>query len=197
MAGRPRSLVFPLLGRLRHEERDASRPSELENEIIGLFDQMRGRILRYALSFGLPVTDAEEVLQEAFLALHQHLLRGKSRDSLPGWLFRVTHNLSLKRRSVIARTSGGPLTEQAAAEPIVIADPQPGPEEQFSFRQQQDRLRSVVDALPEMDRACLHLRAEGLRYREIAEVLGISVGSVANSLVRSLARLSTAQERLG
>ena len=55
----------------------------------------------------------------------------------------------------------------------------------------------MVDALPEMDRECLYLRADGFRYREIAEVLGISIGSVANSLVRSLARLSAANERLG
>jgi RNA polymerase sigma-70 factor (ECF subfamily) len=196
MADRPRSLVLPFLGRLGHGERDSSRFTELEAEIIGLFDQMRGRILRYALSFGLPVSDAEEILQEAFLALYQHLLRGRSRDSLSAWLFRVTHNLSLKRRFVITRAAG-PLTEEAGSKSILIADPQPGPEDQFAFRQRQDRLRSVVDALPEMDRKCLYLRAEGLRYREIAEVLGISVGSVANSLVRSLARLSAANERLG
>jgi len=197
MAGRPRSLVLPFLGRLGQAERDSCPSTGLEDEIIGLFDEMRGRILRYALSFGLPVADAEEILQEAFLALHQHLLRGRSRDGLSGWLFRVTHNLSLKRRMAMTRVTASPLTHEAGTEATLIADPQPGPEDQFAFNQRQDRLRSVVDALPETDRECLYLRAEGFRYREIAEVLGISVGSVANSLVRSLARLSTANERLG
>ena len=106
MADRPRNLVVPFLGRLSHGERDSSHFTELEAEIIGLFDQMRGRMLRYALSFGLPIADAEEILQEAFLALYQHLLRGRPRDSLSGWLFRVTHNLSLKRRFVITRAAG-------------------------------------------------------------------------------------------
>lgn len=197
MADRPRSLVLPFLSRLGHGERDSSHLSELEAETIGLFDQMRDRILRYALSFGLPVADAEEVLQETFLALYQHLLRERSRDSLSGWLFRVTHNLSLKRRIAITRTAGSPLTEGVESEAALIADPQPGPEDQFAFRQRRDRLQSVVDALPELDRECLYLRAEGLRYREIAEVLGISLGSVANSLAKSLARLSTANERMG
>ena len=59
-------------------------------------------------------------------------------------------------------------------------------------KQRQSRLRSVVAALSEQDRCCLHLRAEGLRYREIAEVLGISLGSVAASLGRSLERLMRA-----
>ncbi len=50
-------------------------------------------------------------------------------------------------------------------------------------------------ALPEQDRACLALRAEGIRYREIAEILGVSLGTVALSLERSLAKLSRVQER--
>ncbi len=58
--------------------------------------------------------------------------------------------------------------------------------------QRQQRLRAVVRALPEQDRYCIHLRAEGLRYREIAEVLGMSLGGVASSLGRSLARLGRA-----
>ncbi len=47
-------------------------------------------------------------------------------------------------------------------------------------------------AMPEQDQCCLSLRAEGLRYRDIAEVLGISLGSVANSLERALSRLARA-----
>jgi RNA polymerase sigma-70 factor (ECF subfamily) len=38
----------------------------------------------------------------------------------------------------------------------------------------------------------LHLRAEGLRYREIAEILEMSLGAVSISLSRSLARLERA-----
>ena len=53
--------------------------SELENEIIGLFDEFRARLLRYALSFGLSVHDGEEIIQEAFLSLHRHLQLGRSR----------------------------------------------------------------------------------------------------------------------
>jgi len=51
-----------------------------------------------------------------------------------------------------------------------------------------------VRALPEQDRCCLSLRAEGLRYREIAEVVGISIGSVAASLEKSLSRLTRSEQ---
>jgi len=54
----------------------------------------------------------------------------------------------------------------------------------------------VLQALPETDQQCLSLRAEGLRYREIAAVVGISLGSVAASLERSLDRLARADKTL-
>ena len=54
---------------------------------------------------------------------------------------------------------------------------------------------SVVQALPEQSRWCLYLRAEGLRYREIAEVLGMSLGAVSLSLERSLALIARAAQR--
>jgi RNA polymerase sigma-70 factor (ECF subfamily) len=56
-------------------------------------------------------------------------------------------------------------------------------------------LLAVVDALPDDDQSCLRLRAEGLRYREIAAVLNMSLGAVSISLTRSLARLMRADGR--
>src|SRR5215813_11204692 len=171
MAERFRTPAISLLGRLARRVGDSSRSTELEVEIVGLFDQTRGRLLRYALSFGLPAADAEEIVQDVFLALYQHLSGGKSRDGLRGWLFRVTHNLSLKRRLAISRMAGEPMTVNCADKCNLVADPQPNPEDQLAFRQRRDRLRSVMDALPEIDRECLYLRSEGIRYREIADVL--------------------------
>lgn len=164
-----------------------SRASELETEIVELFERHRSPLLRYLLSFGITASDAEEVVQDIFLTLFDHLRRGKSRANLNGWLFRVAHNRAIKRRVKAQReTAGGPEER---------VDASPGPEEQFIAVQRQARLLAVMNALPEIDRCCLSLRAEGLRYREIAGVLGISLGTVANSLARSLARLSRADER--
>jgi RNA polymerase sigma-70 factor (ECF subfamily) len=74
------------------------------------------------------------------------------------------------------------------------ADSALNPEQQAAAAQRQMRLQSLVRALPEQDRCCLALRAEGLRYREIAEILGISLGSVAGSLARSLHRIARADK---
>jgi RNA polymerase sigma-70 factor, ECF subfamily len=170
---------------------NARTSSPIEEEVIRLFDLLRNRLLRYLIALGLDPQDGEEVIQEVFLALFQHLREGKPRENLRGWIFRVAHNLGLKRRHasrerVFAESEEG-LAEQQP-------DPGPNPEEQMAVRQRQEDLLSVLRALPEQDRCCLRLRSDGLRYREIAEVLGISLGAVAASLGRSLARLSRADE---
>jgi RNA polymerase sigma-70 factor (ECF subfamily) len=178
--------------------RDASQaadpPSPLEQEVVELFDQLRNRLLRYVFSFGLTVPDCEEVLQETFLALFQHLQGGKSRHSLRAWLFRVAHNLALKKRMRSRRDSQS-LTEAMITASETVADPAPSPEDQFSTRQAQRHMMAVVEALPDLDRRCLVLRAEGLRYREIAGVLDMSLGAVSLSLGRSMARIARAVRR--
>jgi RNA polymerase sigma-70 factor, ECF subfamily len=161
-----------------------SRGSALEEEIVELFDLLREPLLRYLASLGLPIADGEEIVQEVFLALFQHMRRGGARDNLRGWVFRVAHNLGLKRRS---RTVRG-----AEVGWEWLSDPAPGPEEQFFRTETERRVQAVVRALSEQDRRCLMLRAEGLRYREIAEALSMSLGAVSMSLARSLARMARA-----
>lgn len=158
----------------------------LEVEVTALFDRLHDPLLRYLMSLRTPIADAEEIVQEVFLALFRHLRNGKPQTNLPAWTFAVAHNLALKGRMRKQREAPGVGTD--------IADPGAGPEESASANQRQRQLMSVVTALPEQDRCCLSLRAEGLRYREIAAVLGISLGGVANSLERSISRLLRADE---
>jgi RNA polymerase sigma-70 factor, ECF subfamily len=161
----------------------------LEEEITALFEQWRPALLRYLSTFELAHCDAEEIVQEVFLALFSHLQKDKKRTNLRGWLFRVAHNLTLKQRNAERRAVV--ITTDIDALPY----PDLSPEEWAAGNQTQQRLFSVLRALPEQDRRCLYLRAEGLRYREIAEVLGISLGSVAASLERSLARFQRANRK--
>ncbi len=180
------SAALPALGSVAN---DVDHPRQrLEQEVVELFDEFRLPLLRYLSSFGLPLADGEEVLQEVFLSLFQHLQRGKSRENLRGWLFRVAHNLALKRRYRNGRD-----LEHAAASPAI--DPAPNPEDQMLTNQVRQRALQVAKALPEQDRRCLFLRAEGLRYREIAGILDMSLGAVSLSLTRSLARIARSTER--
>jgi RNA polymerase sigma-70 factor (ECF subfamily) len=170
----------------------ADRPSELELKVIELFDESRDSLLRYAVSLGLSTSDGEEIIQEVFLALFRHLQLGRDGSNLRGWLFRVAHNLALKQRNANYK-----LQQKHHPDGEIVdrqLDPTPNPEEQLMHSQRQERLRAVLEALPEQDRCCLNLRAEGLRYREIANILGMSLGAVSISLTRALARLGCADE---
>jgi RNA polymerase sigma-70 factor, ECF subfamily len=150
---------------------EATPAPSLEAEVTALFELHRAPLFRFMLSVGLTAADAEETIQEVFLALFKHLRAGRARDNLRGWLFQVGHNQALKLR-------------QRRPAPFVSLAVSPTPEEQAITNQARRRVAAVIQALPELDRACLALRAEGLRYREIAEVLGISLGGVALSLGR-------------
>ena len=170
-----------------------SQGSPLEDEIVALFDLFRSPLLRYLMSLGLTAPDGEEIIQEVFLALLQHLKRGKSRENLRGWLFRVAHNLALKRRDRMRKSME--FAREAGGTEAIAIDPAPGPEAATITNQTQQRLWAVLQALPQQDRECLSLRAEGLRYREIAMILDMSLGAVAMSLARSLDRMARVAER--
>ncbi len=175
-------MSFPLAVDVRR----ADPSSAVEQEVVELFDQWREPLLRYLLGTSLAVPDAEDIIQETFLALFQHLRRGKSRQNLRGWLFRVAHNLALKKHQRLRQDS------QNIPESI---DPAPNPEDRLATSQTQERLAAVLRALPEQNRRCLYLRAEGLRYREIAKILNMSLGAVALCLERALAHIARAAER--
>jgi RNA polymerase sigma-70 factor, ECF subfamily len=164
----------------------------LDRVVVELFDRFRDPLLRYLWHFGLSLPDGEEVIQEVFLSLYRHLKSGKSEANLPGWVFRVAHNLALKRRSRTRRETA--VDAQSLANELAV-DPRPNPEDEALARSHRARVLAVVEALPELDRRCLSLRAEGLRYREIAGVLNISLGAVSMSVARSLGRIARAVER--
>jgi RNA polymerase sigma-70 factor (ECF subfamily) len=173
----------------------SSNPSPLEEEVVKLFDQLQDRLLRYLLSLGLPASDGEEIIQDVFLALFLHLQSGKPRHNLRAWIFRVAHNLALKQRNLSMRNRRNHLEYDANSTGNELVDHSPNPEDQFAGSERRVRLLGVWQALPEPDRRCLSLRAEGLTYREIAQVLDMSLGAVSLSLGRSLARFARAEKR--
>jgi RNA polymerase sigma-70 factor (ECF subfamily) len=158
------------------------------DEVLLLFDSCGPGLIRYVRSLGVEPAAAQDVTQEVFLALFHHLRLGRPRDNLRGWLFKVAHNLALKHRQKTKRRDAGLVFDADLA--ALVVDPSLDPEQRLAEEERQARLRAVVRVLPERDRQCLSLRAEGLRYRDIADVLGISLGSVAKSVSRSLARLA-------
>ncbi len=182
--------LWQLAGSAANGLRGERRPSAIETEVSALFAELRPPLLRYLRGMGLPIADGEDVAQETFLSLFDHLRQGKPRDNLRGWIFRVGHNLALKRMLRNGREGGAPLDGLAQ---LRCADTAHNPEEHAAWNARRARLLAIVRALPERERRCLSLRAEGLRYREIAEAMEMSLGAVAASLSRTLGKLASTE----
>jgi RNA polymerase sigma-70 factor (ECF subfamily) len=74
-----------------------------------------------------------------------------------------------------------------------IEDAAPGPDRQMSGRQELERVRAMIDALPDRCREVFRLRRiEGVPQREIAQRLGLSEHVVEQQAVRALKLLSAA-----
>ena len=122
-----------------------STAATLAEEVTAFFHADRAPLLRYLLSMGLSLAVGEEIVQEVFLSLFQHLRQGKSRENLRGWIFRVGHNLALKERQRAARQQ--PLN---SSEPGPCHKPDP---EQFATESQRHRrLLAIVRALRSEER---------------------------------------------
>jgi RNA polymerase sigma-70 factor, ECF subfamily len=171
----------------------AESTASTQEDVLRLFDECAPGLRRYVSAFGLTTEITEDIVQEVFLELFRHLRLGRSRANLRGWIFRVGHNLALKHRERAARRHRWEGTWDVELVDRVI-DPAANPEQQLADDRRVRRLRAVVLALPERDRQCLFLRAEGLRYRDIARTLDLSLGGVAKSLARSMTRLTNADE---
>jgi len=154
-------------------------------EATTLYRELRRPLLRYLVCLGLSADEAQDVVQDAFLRLHRHLASGGSQENIRSWLFRVSHNTARNRQSRYDRRFAKPLDESLHSA-LDEATPERAMLEKERFR----ALRKAICLLPESERECLLLRAGGLRYREIGEILGLSTSTVGDTVERAIRKLS-------
>jgi RNA polymerase sigma-70 factor (ECF subfamily) len=128
--------------------------------------------------------DADEIVQDLFLALWQKRERLEITTSLRSYLFRAVRNRVLNL-SAQARLEERWLRE-ADNEKFDIADPAVAPDEALLAQELETRARRAMDSLPPGCHRVLQLRwVDQLRPQEIADVLGISLKGVENQLARA------------
>jgi RNA polymerase sigma-70 factor (sigma-E family) len=139
-------------------------------------------MVRLAVLLVDDVTSAEDVVQDAFFALHKHAGSLRDPNAAVGYLRTSVVNLS---RSVIRR-------RQVARRHLKVAEPEatPGADEYAMVNEEHRLTLEAVRALPRRQREVLILRYwSGLSERDIAAALGISPGSVKSSASRGIAAL--------
>ncbi|MGQ0539333.1 MAG: sigma-70 family RNA polymerase sigma factor [Gemmatimonadaceae bacterium] len=163
-------------------------------ELERLFKAYHEALVRY-LTRRLGDRDwAEEIAQETFL----RALRQRGQGEAGGltneraWLFAVATNLVRdEARREDRRRQRLRLLADEMRESHVEA-----PESALERAQEAAMARKAVDALAERDRHALLMREEGLNYEEIAEALGLSVGSIGTTLARARRRLVETYETM-
>jgi RNA polymerase sigma-70 factor (ECF subfamily) len=152
----------------------------------------RYRLPAYRVAFRLlsQEADALDAVQEGFIKALTHLHSFQGRSSFKTWLMRVVSNAALdlgrqrgRRETLSLETGGG---DGDGNHPLVPDNPGQGLE-QADLRRLLDQ---ALAALPEAQRRTFVLHADGgLSYREVAEVLGISIGTVMSRLYYARQRL--------
>ncbi len=157
-------------------------------DIDRLFRTYHAPLVRY-LTRRLGDRDwAEEVAQETFL----RALRQETIVKERAWLFAVATNLVRdEARKDARRRRHLALLAEAERDTVIEA-----PVSALERAQEAALARRAVEGLAERDRLALLMREEGLDYHEIAEALGMSVGSMGTTLARARRRLAESYETL-
>jgi RNA polymerase sigma-70 factor (ECF subfamily) len=187
-ATRPPAIVPAAAGSTRAEELalvDRCRAGDLA-AFEAIYRAHAGRLYSVACRVLGNPTDAEDLLQEIFLAAHRKLETFRGESALGTWLYRLAMNLCLDHlRSRATRT--GQLTD--------ALDDEYGLDDSGSRRLAERTvarmdLERAMAQLPEGCRTAFVLHdVEGLEHREIAEILGIAEGTSKSQVHKARMRL--------
>jgi RNA polymerase sigma-70 factor (ECF subfamily) len=173
-----------------HEARRTAPAPEntgLQQLVLEHYDREQVPLRRYLVFLGVSDATAQEIVQESFLRLFRHLGANGDRTNLRAWIYRVAHNLARSEQNAVRERRCDPL--DAGLTEVLAASSGDSPETSMLHREKFDRLAGAIQALNEPQRECLILRAQGMKYREIADVVGLSVSSVGENVQRGLGKL--------
>ena len=127
--------------------------------------------------------EAEDLVQIAFLQLFDQLGRRSEIRDLRGWIYRAVHSLAINHVSRSHRRDS--LIKEWLNDAVI--DDEHSAEEALARREE---IEQALRRVNERERHCLMLRAEGLSYQEIGDVLDISAKSVSVYLARGLKKFA-------
>jgi RNA polymerase sigma-70 factor, ECF subfamily len=162
-------------------------------QLVRAYDQS---VLRLAMNLLRSPEDARDVYQEAFLRVYRNLDSFRFDCSFHTWLYRIVTNICLdqlrkrkvrKEEPAVIETSEGPLDRmEAFEEEAAVADP----ERSMWNRQLKEKIESALEDLTPRERLVFELRHyQGLRLRNIGEVLGTTEEAAKNCLFRATQKM--------
>jgi RNA polymerase sigma-70 factor (ECF subfamily) len=172
-----------------------------KNRELAAFEELVSRheekIYRLAMRLVRNESDAQEILQEAFLSAWRNLDGFEGKSQFGSWLYRVAANAALmhlrsqRRRPAVSTEDVTAAVLETAAEREGAGFTSGGdwsnrPDDQFQSAELRRHIQSAIEGLPESQREVFLIRdVEGLSTEETAEVLGVSVPTVKTRLHRA------------
>ncbi len=143
-----------------------------------LYTQFAGKLLATAMRYMKNKTDAEDVLQDSFIKIYQKLTAFRFDCPLEAWLRKIVVNTALKalqnQPNWTQHTDSQLVSDKIEQEEFTLSG--------FEFEQ----LMEIVQSLPDGCRTVFNLYAiEGYQHNEIAELLGVSVGTSKSQFSRA------------
>lgn len=139
--------------------------------------------------------DRSDLSQEVWIRVYRNLHRLNDPKKFKGWLSRIATNLfydELRKRKRVARplSLDNPFQTQDGEMTWDVASDAPSPDDDLATQEFYEHLRGAIAELPEAFRTTIVLREiEGLPYEEIAEMTGVSLGTVKSRIARARAKL--------
>jgi RNA polymerase sigma-70 factor (ECF subfamily) len=167
-----------------------------------LVERYQARIYRLILRLVRNPSDAEEVLQEAFLSAYRHLEQFREEARFSTWIYRIAVNaalMHLRARRPESAAGTGDDAERGAEPPIeaprftpsgYLAQPIRawglGADSELLEKELVDKVKAAVEELPEIYGTVFVLRdIDELSTEEVADILGITAGAVKTRLHRA------------
>jgi RNA polymerase sigma factor (sigma-70 family) len=160
--------------------------SSREDTFLRLIEQFEPALRRLAAAYLDREADREDLFQEIALALWQAIPRFRREASERTWLYRIAHNIAISSSAKAYRRgrAEGPIPEtfeppssSANAEQAILRD------------ESRRALLNSIRRLAATDRQMILLHFEGLSYKEIQEVTGLTEAAIATRLTRIRAKL--------
>jgi len=141
--------------------------------------------------------DRSDLAQEVWIRVYRNIKRLNEPIKFRGWLSRIATNLfydELRKRKRVATplSLDAPRPVDDGEMEWEIAGDNPSPEEDMTTREFYEQLQEAIADLPEVFRTTIVLREiEGMPYEEIADITGVSLGTVKSRIARARQRLQS------
>jgi len=166
-----------------HEETEMiSRCQQGDQEALKeIFDKYHKKVYRIAYGVVRQREEALDIVQEVFIKLFHSIKNFKGRSHFYTYLYRMVMNTAIDHARKTGKQTISSLDQEGSFQPS--DDLEKGPERILLQKELEERVKLAMDKLPAEQRAALIFRdVEGLSYREMAEAMGCSIGTVMSRL---------------